>query len=130
MGKQFVIIGTGSGQLEVLQGTIGTATATIGVSNGVYTIYSDLGSNGQWARIVIKNSSGATLETRVINQGDSFDFTAECLTVKVISVSARQDGTVLGTSLAFGPIGSVVKVYDSSADITSTPPANDCFLAS
>lgn len=128
MGKQFIIIGASSGQLEVLQGTIGTATATTGVSNGVYTIYSDIGSNGQWARIVIKNSVGNTIDTRTINQGDSYDSNAACLTVKIISVSALQDGTVLGTSLAFGPIGSVVKIYSSSADTTST--ANTCFPGS
>lgn len=87
------------------QCVIGTVTATSSVSYGNYKIYSDLGSNGAWARILVKTVN-ATLESKVINVGSSWDFQAESMTIKVLNVSALQDGTVLGTYIKVGPLGT------------------------
>jgi len=120
LGKPFVVVGMGSGQVIMLSGSVGTATATSGVTFGSYTVYSDLGNSGQWARVVIKDASGNTVETKVINQADSFDFTAENITVKVTAARALQDGTVVGTDVVVGTINSVQKTYSTSCDVTST----------
>jgi hypothetical protein len=120
LGKPFVIVGVGSNQVVMLSGSVGTATATSGVTFGSYTVYSDLGNNGNWARVVIKDASGNTVETKVINQGDSFDFTAENITVKLTAARALQDGTVVGTDVVVGSISAVQKTYTTSCDVTST----------
>jgi hypothetical protein len=93
----------------------GTATATNSVNYGNYYIYSDLGSNN-WARILVKNSRGDTLDTKIINQGDSWDFSSLGLRVSVIKVRALQDGTVIGVDLTVGTIGCLAKV-----DVFATP---------
>jgi len=94
----------------------GTATATNSVNYDNYYIYADLGSNNNWARILVKNSRGDTLDTKIINQGDSWDFSSLGLRVSVIKVRAIQDGTVLGVDLTVGIIGCLAKV-----DVFATP---------
>jgi len=120
LGKPFVIVGIGSNQVIMLSGSVGTATSTSGVTFGSYTVYSDLGNNGNWARVIVKDASGNTVETRVINQGDSFDFSAENITVKVTNARALQDGTVVGTDVVVGSIGAVQHTYTTSCDVTTT----------
>jgi hypothetical protein len=85
----------------------GTVTATSSVSYGSYKIYSDLGSNNAWARIIIKDSAGNTVDTRIINVGNSWDYTALGLRIKILNVAALQDGTVVGTTISVGPLGVV-----------------------
>jgi len=86
----------------------GTVTATAGLSVGTYTIYSDLASANTWARIVIKNSAGSTVDTAVINQLDMRDFTTSDITVRVDKVAAYQNGTVVGVQIAATtPIGAI-----------------------
>jgi len=123
-GKPFVIVGIGSNQITMLSGSVGTATATAGVVFGSYTIYSDLGNSGNWARIIVKDANGNTVETKTMNQGDSFDFTTEGLTVKVTNVKALQDGTVVGTDMVVGTIGSTQITYTTSCSIGGTGSAN------
>jgi len=128
MGKQFSIVGVGTNQVKMLQGSIGTATATVGVTFDNYTIYSDLGSNSAWARVIVKDSAGNTVDTLIINQGDSKDSTATGLTIKVTAVRALQDGTIVGTDLVVGSTSAgVEKTYDTSADVTSTGSSSDLF---
>jgi len=64
LGLPFVIVGIGSNQIEMLSGLVGIATATSGVVSptGNYTVYSDLGNNAGWARVIIKDSSGNTVD--------------------------------------------------------------------
>lgn len=126
MGKTFNIVGASNYGILVLQGTTGTITASNGLSNGVYTLYTGPGINGQYVSIVIKDNSGNTVDQRIINQGDSYDSTVTGLTIKILSVRALQDGTVIGTDVVFGPIGSVTHQYNTAADVTSVP-TNDCF---
>lgn len=128
LGKPFVIVGIGSQQLAMLSGSVGTASATSGVvaPSGNYTIYSDLGNNGAtgWARIILKDGSGNTVETRVINTGDSFDFSAEGITVKVTNVRALQDGTIVGADVVVGPIGQTTVTYANTCSIGGTGSSN------
>lgn len=123
MGKPFVIVGLGNNEVIMLSGSVGAATATSGVTYGSYTIYSDLGGTSgstPFARILVKDASGNTVESHVINQGDSFDFTAENITVKVTSAKSLQDGTVVETDVVVGPISAVQKTYGVGCDVTST----------
>jgi len=85
--------------LSVTSFVTGTVTATSGVSYGNYKVYSDLGVSNAQARIVIKNKSSKTVDTQIINQGDSYDSSVAGLTIKVISVRALTDGTILGVDL-------------------------------
>lgn len=129
LGKPFVIVGIGSSQVVMLSGNVGTATATSGVTtpSGNYTVYSDLGNNGAtgWARIIVKDASGNTVDNpRVINTGDSYDFTAEGFTVKVTNVRALQDGTIVGADVVLGPIGQTTVTYTTSCSIGGTGSSN------
>ncbi len=124
LGKLFVIVGIGSNQIKMLNGNVGTANANSGVSYGSYTIYSNTGNYGAWARIIIKDGSGNTVETKVINQGDSVDFTAEGFTVKVTNVRALQDGTIVGVDVVIGPIGQTTVTYTTTCSVGGTGSSN------
>lgn len=127
LGKPFVIVGIGSSQVTMLSGSVGTATATAGVTFGTYTVYSDLGNSGSWARVIVKDANGNTVETATLNQGDSKDFTTEGITVKVTNVRALQDGTVVGTDLVVGSIGSTQITYSASCSVGGTGSSNTNF---
>jgi len=127
MGKDFIIVGAGTSSIKVLAGIMGTATATSGVSYGDYIIYAETGVNNQWARLSIKDKFKNTVDTKIIDEGNSADSFVTGLTIRVTDVRALQDGTIVGTDLVVGPIGSVEKEYDTSADVTSTGTASDCF---
>jgi len=128
LGKTFAIIATtGENSFIALSGSIGTATATSGVTYGDYTVYSDLGKDNSWARIIIKDKNGNTVDTKVINEGDSYDIASISLTVKITDSRALDDGTVVGTDVVFGPKGTTEKTYDTSADTTSTGTESDRF---
>ena len=130
-GKSFVIVGVGANQVTMLSGSVGTATATSGVvyTSGTtsYTTYSDLGNNGNWARVIVKDANGNTVETATINQGDSKDFSTEGITVKVTNVRALQDGTIVGADVVIGPIGSTQITYSTSCSIGGTGSSNTNF---
>ena len=85
---------------------LGTATTTSAVSYGAYRIYSDIGADKTWARIVIKDAFTNTVDTRTINQGDAYDSAVTGLTIRVFSVAALQDGTVVGTTILVHPRGT------------------------
>ena len=128
LGKAFSIVGTGSTSVKMLKGSIGTATATSGVTYGDYTVYSDTGIDNSWARVQIKDASDNIVDTLNIDMGDSKSSTAAGLTVQITDVRALQDGTVVGTDLVVGPSAEgVVKTYDVTADVTSTGTASDRF---
>jgi hypothetical protein len=128
LGKPFAIVGTGSNQIKMLQGSIGTATATSPVVYGDYSVYSDLGSNAAWARVIIKDADDNTVDTMTINSGDSKQSVATGLTVQITSVRALMDGTVVGSDVVVGPTSEgTTKAYDVTADVTSTGTASDRF---
>jgi hypothetical protein len=120
LDKDFSIVGTGSNSVVALVGTVGTASSTTGVTYGNYTVFSDLGTDNSWARIVVKDSAGNTVDTKVINKGDSWDFASIGLTVKVTAIRALQDGTIVGVDVVVGPTGTVERTYTTSCDVTST----------
>lgn len=105
----------------------GTVTATYGISAGSYSIYSDLGSANNWARILIKDNLGNTVETKIINQLDSRDFTAEGLTITVDSVAVLQDGTVVGTVITVRNIGSACPTVLYKGTRTDVPGSWNAF---
>ena len=86
--------------LSVTSFVSGTATAKYGITYGNYKIYSDMGVNSVMAEVLIKNKAGKTIDTLLINQGDSKDSPASGLTVKVINVMALPDGTIVGVDLS------------------------------
>jgi hypothetical protein len=128
MGTDFSLVGAGSNQVKMLHGSIGTATATTPVEYGDYSVYSDLGSDASWARVIMKDADGNTVDTLTINQGSSKQSAATGLTVQVTAVRALQDGTVVGADVVVGPTSEgVSKTYDVTADVTSSGTASDRF---
>ncbi len=132
MGEKFSIVGAGSpaNQVKMLTGGVGTTDATTAVKHGDYSVYATLGSNNAWAKVVIQDKAGTTVDTLVINEGDTKTSSPASLDVKVIDVRALQDGTVVGVDVVVGPSGQVEKTYDTSADTTSTGTASDRFPGS
>jgi len=120
LGKDFLIVGLGSGQVVMLSGTVGTADATTPVQYGSYYAYSTQGADDSWAKVIIKDAAGNTVDTLIVNQGDTKTSTVANVDVRVTDVRALQDGTVVGTDLVVGPVGSTQKTYTTSCDITST----------
>lgn len=120
LGTTFQIVATDVGQVKMLVGSVGTADATTPVVYGQYSVYATLGSNTYWTKVVIKDSAGNTVDSAVINDGDSKDSTAAGLTIKVTAVRALQDGTVVGADLVVGPVGAVEKTFMTSCDVTAT----------
>jgi len=128
LGKEFALVGTGSSQVKMLHGSIGTATATVPVEYGDYSVYADLGSDGSWTRVIIKDADDNTVDTLTVSQGDSKQSLKTGLTVQVTAVRALQDGTVVGADLVVGPTTEgVSKTYDVTADVTSSGTASDRF---
>jgi hypothetical protein len=136
LGKDFSIVGIESNQVKALQGSIGTSTATTPVVYGDYSVYSDLGysgastTSGNWARLIIKDKDGNTVDTLTINMGDNRQSASTGLTIMLLNVRALQDGTVVGSDIVVGPTAEgVTKTYDTTADVTSTGTASDKFPA-
>jgi hypothetical protein len=120
LGKPFQIVGLGTAQVVMLSGSIGTATATTPVVSGDYSAYSDLGSDAAWARVIIKDKAGNTVDTLVITSGSDKTSSAAGLTVKVTAVRALQDGTIVGSDLVIGPTNNIEKTYPATCDISGT----------
>jgi len=81
----------------------GTATATSGVVyGGDYFVYATQGSANSWAQIVVKKG-GNTVQTKIVNQGESWSLTSDNIKVAVGFVNALQDGTIVGADLLVGP---------------------------
>jgi hypothetical protein len=128
LGQDFALVGTGSNQIKMLHGTIGTASATVPVVYGDYSVYADLGADGSWTRVIIKDADGNTVDTQTVSQTDSKQSTATGLTVQVTAVRALMDGTIVGADMVVGPTTEgVTKTYDVTADVTSTGTASDRF---
>lgn len=131
MGKAFTIVGAGTSSLKALSGESGEVSATIGIKSGVYTAYATQGVSDSWAKIVLKDASGTEVASKSISEGNSYDFSAQGLTVKVTDVRAiGTTGEISGADIVVGPTGSVEKEYDSTADTTSTGTASDRFPGS
>ncbi len=128
LGKAFTIVGVGSSSIKALSGESGEVSATTGLKSGVYTIYSTQGVTDSWAKIVVKDASGTEVASKSITEGNSYDFTAQGITVKVTDVRAiGNTGEISGVDAVVGPTGSVEKEYDATADVTSTGTASDKF---
>jgi hypothetical protein len=122
LGKPFIIVGIGSNQVKMLSGSVGTADATTPVVFGSYSVYATQGQGGAsaWVKVVVKDSTGSTVDTLIIDSGNTKDSTVANLTIKVTAVRALTDGTVVGADLVVGPTNAVEKTYTTSCDITST----------
>ncbi len=128
LGKAFTIVGAGQSSIKALSGESGEISATTGLTSGGYTIYATQGVSDSWAKIVVKDASGTEVASKSISEGQSYDFSAQSLTVKVTDVRAiGTTGEISGVDAVVGPTGSVEKEYDSTADVTSTGTASDKF---
>ncbi|MBS3055313.1 MAG: S-layer protein [Candidatus Aenigmarchaeota archaeon] len=127
LGKPFTIVGVGATSVKALTGSIGTADATTPVTYGDYSAYCTQGSDNSWAKVVVKDKSGNTVDTQIINKNDSKDITSAGLTIKVTAARALQDGTCVGADLVIGPTGTVEHEFDTSADVSSTGTSSDRF---
>ena len=74
----------------------GTINASTSVQYSNYTIFSNTGNNNTLASIVVENQTNDTIDTKIINQGNSGLFTDLDFNVNVISVNAMTNGTVVG----------------------------------
>jgi len=124
LGKDFVIVGIGATSIKALQGSVGTATATVPVVYGDYSVYATQGGTS-FVSVTIKDKAGNTVDTLLLtgwSTGSSVskDSTAAGLTITATSIAALQDGTVVGADLVVGPTGTTTHEYDGSADVSST----------
>jgi hypothetical protein len=133
MGKEFTIVGAGSSSIKVLQGVMGTATASNSVDYGNYKFYATIGSANSM-QIDAKDKGGnpveAMLFTGIVSgttATKSTTKTSPLLDVTITSFRTLNDGTVIGCDLVIGPTGTTTKEYDTVADIVSTGISNDCF---
>jgi hypothetical protein len=111
----------------MLAGSVGTATATTPVVSGDYSVYSDLGADSSWARVIIKDADGNTVGTETVTSGSYKDNAATGLTIQVTAVRALMDGTVVGADIVVGPTSDgTTKTYDGSATVVSDT-TNDRF---
>jgi hypothetical protein len=114
-GQEFKIVNYTASTFKALTGVTGTATDTTPVVFGDYKVYSDLGSD-TWARIIIKDKNDNTVDTLIIDKGETKDSTLAGLTITVTKVRALSDGRVVGVELIVGPIGKVEKEYKVGED--------------
>lgn len=133
MDNDFQIVGTGSNQVKMLKGSIGTADATTPVEYGGYKFYAPVGSTNT-LQIKVTDENDNQIETLLftgITSGTAATKTTTgtdpIIDVMVTAFGTLQDGTVLGADLVVGPTGTVTKTYDDTADTTSTGTANDAF---
>ena len=127
MGMPFQIVGLATNQAKMLAGSVGTATGTSPVISGDYSVYSDLGANAGWARVIIKDSDDNTVGTETVSVGSTKDNAATGLTIQVTAVRALMDGTVVGADIVVGPTADgTTKTYDGSANVVSDT-TNDRF---
>jgi len=124
LGKDFVIVGVGSTSIKALQGSVGTATATVPVVYGDYSVYATQGGT-TFVSVTIKDKAGNTVDTMLLTgwaSGSSVskDSSAAGVTITATSIAALQDGTVVGADLVVGPTGTTTHEYDGSADVSST----------
>lgn len=134
LGKKFSIIAIAAGKIVVLNGAIGkSVTDTVGVSyttaaGKAYTVYAIQGSDNSWAKVSVKDSTGAEVAQATINKGSTKDFDAQDITVEVTAVRATQDNKISGADLVVGPKGKTKKTIDTTADVTSTGTSNDALF--
>ena len=89
---------------------------------GSYTIYPTGGSSNSWISLDIKDSAGNSVETLTINQGASKDSTKTGLTIKLVSVTTTQRGTVINYNLEITTTKAPCSSYKSCASCV----ANGC----
>ncbi len=134
LGKKFSIIAIAAGKMVILNGAIGkSVTDTSGISYTTaagkkYTVYAIQGSDNSWAKVSVKDSTGAEVGQATINKGSSKDFDTLDITVEVTGVRATQDNKVSGADIVVGPKGKTKKTIDTSADVTSTGTSNDALF--
>jgi len=88
---------------------LGTVTATSALVYGDYKIYSDLGSDGEWARIIIRDLQDLeTFNSAIIDVGEIETFSDLGFDVAVTDVRTLDDRTVIGTDVAVDSAGKIM----------------------
>lgn len=127
LGKEFTIVGVGTGSIKLLAGTVGTVTkdglASTGVTSGKYTIYITAGANNDWSTLQVKDDTGAVVDTITnAKEGDTKTSTVTGIDVKVtdIRVTGTDPATQhLEADIVVGPTGQAEVEYDTTADTGS-----------
>jgi len=127
LGEDFSIVGTSSSQVLMLHGSVGTATATKGVTYGDYTVYSIIGVNSGWVTLSIRDADGNEVEQLTIDQGKSATSTTAGINVQVTTVRATQDNAAYADIVVGPSTEGTTKIYDSTADVTSSGTTSDRF---
>ncbi|HLD41736.1 MAG TPA: hypothetical protein VJB06_01770, partial [archaeon] len=95
----------------------GSVDSTNPLQVGPYKLYAVEGSDNSWVKVSVKDSTGKEVGSDTINKGNLKNFDSLGITVKVISVRALQDNSVLGSEL-------LVVQAKSQSFITSITPEN------
>ncbi len=114
-GREFLITNFTTDKFTALTGSVGTATATQPVTYGNYKVYATLGGTN-FCQFKVTDLNDNPIETvTVFGATGSVDTTKTTprLTIRLISVAALQDGTVVGAKIVVGPRGEVEKEYSS-----------------
>jgi len=127
LGTDFAIVGSDTNRVLMLHGSVGTATATSGVTYGDYTVYAVTGVNAGWATLRIDDADGNEVETLTVDQGSSKSSTTAGITIQVTSVRSLQDGTTYADVVVGPTTEGTTKTYDTTADITSSGTSSDRF---
>lgn len=112
-GREFLITNFTTDKFTALSGSVGTATATQPVTYGNYKVYATLGGTN-FCQFKVTDLNDNPIETvTVFGATGSVDTTKTTpkLTIRLISVAALQDGTVVGAKIVVGPKGEVEKEY-------------------
>ena len=135
LGRTFKIVGIDSNSVTMLAGNVGPTSETQCVSapSGSYSVCTDYGnapsSGTAWVRVLVKDSSGNVVESKSMNQGDSWDFTAESISVRVTTVRVLPDGSSAGSEVVVGPLGTTLVQYPASCNIGGTGSSNYNFAS-
>jgi hypothetical protein len=130
LGKPFALVGSSAAnELAVLQGSVcvddKAITDKVPCIYGKYYVYATVGGTNV-LRVAVwegsKDTGSLVSEGTIMNVPNFINFDSLGISVRVTSVAALTEGTVIGANVIVGPIGSTLHTYKSSADVSSSDP--------
>ena len=117
MGKEFMISSKGSGTFTAFTGSISDQVNDVNpVTYGNYKVYiTEAGSNYVVIRVTDLNDNDVEQITAIGTAPYSKDTTATdpLLTIQVLQVAYREDGSVVAAQVVVGPKGETSKIYNT-----------------